>query len=281
MAHTQKYLFETSFDPEDIRRRKAEAAEVARRAEEERLEAEAEAVARAAAEAEAEPPPPMFTEEELSIARTQAYAEGETAGRAEGQRIVEAQISQALEQALPQIGKLIDRQHKSDAELRAASVDIALAAVRKLLPEATRRRGLGEIEAVIRDCLLDMVDEPRIVIRVADEMLDMLRARVEPITERLGFAGSVVLLAEPGMGPADCRIEWADGGAERLSSRVWQEIEAAAVRLVGHQTQRTTSTDTAASPPDAGAGDDESPDEPPETAEQATNTEPATAAEAG
>lgn len=281
MAHTQKYLFETSFDREDIRRRKAEAVEVARRAEEERLQAEAEAVARAAAEAEAEPPPPMFTEEELSIARTQAYAEGETAGRAEGQRIVEAQISQALEQALPQIGKLIDRQHKSDAELRAASVDIALAAVRKLLPEATRRRGLGEIEAVIRDCLLDMVDEPRIVIRVADEMLDMLRARVEPITERLGFAGSVVLLAEPGMGPADCRIEWADGGAERLSSRVWQEIEAAAVRLVGHQTQRTTSTDTAASPPDAGAGDDEPPDEPPETAEQPTNTEPATAAEAG
>ena len=281
MAHTQKYLFETAFDPEDIRRRKAEAAEVARRAEEERLEAEAEAVARAAAEAEAEPPPPMFTEEELSIARTQAYAEGETAGRAEGQRIVEAQISQALEQALPQIGKLIDRQHKSDAELRAASVDIALAAVRKLLPEATRRRGLGEIEAVIRDCLLDMVDEPRIVIRVADEMLDMLRARVEPITERLGFAGSVVLLAEPGMGPADCRIEWADGGAERLSSRVWQEIEAAAVRLVGHQTQRTTSTDTAASPPDAGTGDDEPPDEPPETAEQPTNTEPATATAAG
>ena len=281
MAHTQKYLFETSFDREDIRRRKAEAVEVARRAEEERLQAEAEAVARAAAEAEAEPPPPMFTEEELSIARTQAYAEGETAGRAEGQRIVEAQISQALEQALPQIGKLIDRQHKSDAELRAASVDIALAAVRKLLPEATRRRGLGEIEAVIRDCLLDMVDEPRIVIRVADEMLDMLRARVEPITERLGFAGSVVLLAEPGMGPADCRIEWADGGAERLSSRVWQEIEAAAVRLVGHQTQRTTSTDTAASPPDAGAGDDEPPDEPPETAEQPTNTEPATATAAG
>lgn len=281
MAHPQKYLFETSFDPEDIRHRQAEAAAAARRSEEERLRAEAEAVARAAAEAEAEPPPPMFTEEELSIARTQAYAEGETAGRAEGQRIVEAQISQALEQALPQIGKLIDRQHKSDAELRAASVDIALAAVRKLLPEAARRRGLSEIEAVIRDCLLDMVDEPRIVIRVADEMLDMLSARVEPITERLGFAGSVVLLAEPGMGPADCRIEWADGGAERLSSRVWQDIEAAVARLVGHDAHRAAASDTATDPPDTDTGDDEPPAQPPETAEHPTSTEPATAAAAG
>ena len=281
MAHSQKYLFETSFDPEDIRLRQAEVAAAARRAEEERLEAEAEAVARAAAEAEAEPPPPMFTEEELSIARTQAYAEGETAGRAEGQRIVEAQISQALEQALPQIGKLIDRQHKSDAELRAASVEVALASVRKLLPEAARRRGLGEIEAIIRDCLLDMVEEPRIVIRVADEMLDMLRARVEPITERLGFAGSVVLLAEPGMGPADCRIEWADGGAERLSSRVWQEVEAAAARLVGHDAHGATMNGTAQSPPDADASDNQPSHEPPETADDPLNTEPATAAAAG
>ena len=286
MAHPQKYLFETSFDPQDIERRRADAAqkaaETARREEEARLQEEADAIARAAAEAEAEPPPAMFTEEEMSIARTQAYAEGEAAGQVEGQRIIEAQISQALEQAVPQIGKLIDRQHKSDAELRAAAVDTALAAVRKLLPEATRRRGLGEIEAVVRDCLLDMIDEPRIVIRVADEMLDMMRARIDPVTERLGFGGSIVLLAEPGMGPADCRIEWADGGAERLSSKVWQEIDAAVTRLVGHPTQRADLNDTEASPSDATAGQGDDPaQEAAGTDDEPMNAEPATAAVAG
>jgi len=30
-----------------------------------------------------------------------------------------------------------------------------------------------------------------------------------------GFEGRLILLAEPGMAPGDCRIEWADGGLVR------------------------------------------------------------------
>ena len=41
-----------------------------------------------------------------------------------------------------------------------------------------------------------------------------------------GFSGRVVVVAEARIGPADARIEWADGGVERNTEQVWQEIEA-------------------------------------------------------
>ena len=64
-----------------------------------------------------------------------------------------------------------------------------------------------------------------------DEVLDDLRARVDTIGQRLGFQGSVVLLADPDMGPADCRVDWADGGAERIARNVWDDIDAAVKRM--------------------------------------------------
>ena len=35
----------------------------------------------------------------------------------------------------------------------------------------------------------------------------------------------MVLLSDDGLGISDCRIEWADGGAERNVERIWKDVE--------------------------------------------------------
>ena len=45
--------------------------------------------------------------------------------------------------------------------------------------------------------ITELIDEPRMVIRVADDDLDTLSEKIDTITTRRGFAGKVVLLAEP------------------------------------------------------------------------------------
>lgn len=211
MAKSQRFLFDTSFDL-DVPDLEDEATE--------------EAV-----ETPEPEPPPTFTEEDMAAARAAARAEGEAAGRAEATASVERQAAEAMTVIGDRVGTLLEAQHGQDAELSGQAVEAALAMVRKLFPDLARRKGMAEIEAVIGECLGDLMDEPRIVIRVADPMLDMLKARIGEITGRLGFDGAVVLLAEPSLGPSDVKVEWADGGAERISEKLWAEMEAAAARL--------------------------------------------------
>ncbi|MCB9958582.1 MAG: hypothetical protein H6843_08280 [Rhodospirillaceae bacterium] len=216
----QKFLFETSFDPEDIRR--AKEAEARRKREAERAAAEAAAKT-------VEPPQPegpQFSEDDVEDARAAGYAEGEQAGHQAALAGIEQRLAGMIEQIPGTLGGLIKAQKQSDADLVEHAVGIAVTVGRKLFPELARRRGLAEIEAVVRDCLEEMIDEPRLVIRVSDEMLDIVRARLDTLVAESGFEGAIVCMADPAMGPSDCRVDWADGGAERLSARLWEEVEA-------------------------------------------------------
>ena len=119
------------------------------------------------------------------------------------------------------------------ARQREGVIRIGAAISRKLLPELARRQGTAEAEAMLGAVITELIDEPRMVIRVADDDLDTISEKIDTIATRRGFAGKVVLLAETSVAPGDCRIEWADGGVERDSARLWHDIDLAVARLLG------------------------------------------------
>ena len=92
---------------------------------------------------------------------------------------------------------------------------------------------MAEIEAVIRDCLARLRDEVRIVIRVADAVLDAVNERVTALAATAGFEGKIVLIAQEDLQVGDVHVEWADGGAERDSESLWREIDAVVARAIG------------------------------------------------
>ena len=89
MAGYPKFLFETSFDPEQEK--------AAREAE---LAAEREA-------AEAEPPPPTFSEAELETARAEGLAAGREAGRQEALQSCEQRTSDLIASVTQQLDQLV------------------------------------------------------------------------------------------------------------------------------------------------------------------------------
>lgn len=200
-----RFLFETSFDPEEIALR--------------------EEAARRKAVQPAAPPAPTFTEKQLVEARAKARAEGEQAGLSTAMAGIESRLATLLEGLPGQIQAVMADRQAADAALQAQTVEVALAVAQKLLPELARRHGMVEVEAVIAAALAEMLDEPRLVVRVADSNLDALRGRMEALSAEAGYQGAIILLADPALGPSDCRIEWADGGTARLSSRLWQDID--------------------------------------------------------
>ena len=99
-----------------------------------------------------------------------------------------------------------------ETRMETEAVDVAVAVARKLCSELIAAEPLTEITALVSDCFRHLVSTPHIVVRINDQLYDAAREQIERMARQNGFAGQLVILAEPDIETGDCRIEWADGG---------------------------------------------------------------------
>ncbi|PWC31160.1 FliH/SctL family protein [Azospirillum sp. TSO35-2] len=206
------------------------------------------------------PPPPTFSEEQLAAARAQGYDEGFAAGKSEGtgagygkgftegmaagqttgydrgkteiEATVNNRIANALSQIADGVARLLAEREATNAMRSDQPVHLALAIVRKLMPEWARRGGMVEVEGMVRACLTDLIDEPRLVIRVAEGTMDLVREHLEQTVGARGFGAKLMVVGDPSVAPGGCRIEWAEGGMERDTAQLLAEIERRAAHML-------------------------------------------------
>ncbi len=181
----------------------------------------------AEADAAKAPPPPTFSEAELQAARTEAEQHGFAAGQLAAQEQQQAQILALVTRLTAAIEGLVQHAKAQQTTQQTDVSDIALTIARKLLPEYLAEQALGHIGALLGQVCRDMIQEPRLVVRVPDGLLDPLQQQLSSITQASAYAGKVVLLADAALPPTDCKIEWADGGIEFSSTSLWQKIDEA------------------------------------------------------
>ncbi len=187
------------------------------------------------------PPPPTFSGEELESTRAKAYAEGEAAGQDAGYRRgrdeakaeIEAALAHATQRLAASAERLLVDRDAVNADRTGQPLRIAMAVIDKLLPHLIQRHGSEELEEFISACLNEAIDEPRLIIRVNDGLLDALRPRVEEMAAMRGFDGRLVIQGDPATAAGDARIEWAEGGAERNTTQLLADITATATRMLG------------------------------------------------
>lgn len=186
------------------------------------------------------PPPPKFSAEELEAAKTAAYAEGEAAGRAAAYGEHQQALERALQAIAAKLSQLASAEERAQLVARTEAVELAVAIARKLAGRLIERQPLEQIEALVLGCMDDMRDEPRLVVRAAESVIQLLDQRVDQLVAQSGFGGKLVLVPDETMAPTDCRIDWADGSAERRQTNLEQEVDQAVERYVsGLQAQLT------------------------------------------
>jgi flagellar assembly protein FliH len=126
-----------------------------------------------------------------------------------------------------------------EARLEAESVEVAIAAARKLAPELIAAEPFGEIAALAAGCFRQLVAAPHVVVRIAEAIYEGAHARLEQIARLHGFEGRLVVLAEPGMALGDCRVEWADGGLSRDRAATEAAIGEAVGRYIAARRGKT------------------------------------------
>ena len=181
-----------------------------------------------------------FTLEDLAAARQEGFDEGKAAGLAEAKASIDQVVGAALSEAgrgLQTLGPSLDTMR---AEIESDALMIVTRVMEKVIPYMASKHGLEEVEALVQECLSAAYEEPRIVVRAHETILGPLADHLDQLTTSCGFNGNVVLLEDQTLAAGDCRVEWADGGAERDVDRVWAEIESAIARFTEVAPEPTT-----------------------------------------
>jgi len=167
--------------------------------------------------------------QKIASAEAHAYRDGYDAGQREAKAESDRRTALALEEIGIGIQAIKARFCGIETRMETEAVEVAVAVARKLCSELISGEPLGEITALVSDCYSHLVSTPHLVVRINDSLYEPARDRIERLSKQSGFAGRLVILAEPEIESGDCKIEWADGGVvlERAA------IEAKINELVG------------------------------------------------
>ncbi len=174
----------------------------------------------------------FVTPRELEAARAKAYEEGFAAGVAEERARNERRYADAVEVIAAGMGAIERTQRAEIERCIKMATELALSIARKVAPALMAAAPMAEIEALIGEHLEQLVDEPRVVVRVSEGMIDALRERIDALAAARGFSGRMVLIPDAALADGDCRMEWADGGVERDTAAVWKSLEGAIARIL-------------------------------------------------
>lgn len=182
-----------------------------------------------------EPPPPTFSEEELVLARDQAFEAGRQAGLQEAEATTERRVATALEAMAAQMAAITATQNQANDALLQDCIAVAATICRKILPEWCRQHGTEEIEAVVHQCLTQIDKDTRVTVRLHPDEVEPIREHAGRFVDNTSFDGKLIFTADPRINAGDCRIDWGDGGAERDQTRLTEEIDLVIARALNIQ----------------------------------------------
>lgn len=155
----------------------------------------------------------------------EAFEEGKAQGKEEEQQSIEKNCEMILENVKNSMDVMMARHNEQIQAMEKNATTLVMTIVGKLAPAIVAETPLKEIEALVQDCMRNNPLEPRMVIRVDEQILPLLRRKIDTLQTISDYHGQIVLISEPMSNISDCRVEWIDGGAERDFDGLMTSIE--------------------------------------------------------
>ncbi|MGK2870796.1 MAG: hypothetical protein ACSLFL_00905 [Alphaproteobacteria bacterium] len=179
-----------------------------------------------------------------------AFSAGLSAGEQAALLRIERQAEASLEQIFAQCSTLMSAVSEQVCLLRGHSAELALLIAKKLASALIAEKPTAEVEKLFLSCVANLNAEPRIVIRVSEELVDILKEKIDHMARKTGYPGRVVLIGDPDSRPAECQIEWADGGVTYRSSQQLELIDQMIAEYVSGTIQEKKGEDEVSFDPD-------------------------------
>ena len=187
---------------------------------------------------------PQFSQEEMDVACAAATQRGFEDGLANATQSEEAKIVRLLQAISGQAQILVSADATRQVEAQQMAIDVAAVLIQKLLPDLVNEPMLESMGRLIRQVMVERFDEPRLIIRVYDSVLDVISTRLEGYAQQSGFRGQYALMADHNLAPSDCRVEWSSGGVERSAVRLWETVQVSLEQIKASLTTPLTSNES-------------------------------------
>jgi flagellar assembly protein FliH len=168
----------------------------------------------------------------VAEAEQRGYRGGVNAAEAQARTEAERRLAGAFERIASALDQLRGSLKKVEDRFEAEAIEVALAVGKKLSADLIAREPFAEIEALADQCFRELLAAPHIVVRVNDALYQLAKEKLETIARARGFEGRLVVMAEAGIAPGDCRVEWADGGLKRDRAATEAAIAEAVGRFI-------------------------------------------------
>lgn len=178
------------------------------------------------------PPPPTYTEEDLKVSEREGFKKGFLDGVQEGRRQAESEQAEVNRQLVAMLqtfvqanAPIFDNYRAMVTKLQADLPRVALAIARKVAGDALGQSADVVISDIVKRCVESIVSEPEITITANESMGDTLERHLKDLSVKLPAYTHIVIVRDPAMPKADCKIEWKQGSMERVTEGLWQQIE--------------------------------------------------------
>ncbi|MCC3306561.1 FliH/SctL family protein [Sneathiella sp. HT1-7] len=175
---------------------------------------------------------PIFTESDVTALKAEAFEQGLREGQNQSQQELETAVAGTMTTISSQLETLMSSHEEKIVALKQDSASLALSIASKLAPALIELAPETEVNKLIEDCLADLHDEPRIVIRANEHVCEKISGKIDEITNRAAFQGNLILLPDETKHAGDCRVEWADGGTERRLEDIEARLEEVINRFI-------------------------------------------------
>lgn len=192
-----------------------------------------------------EPPPPppiVLTPDELEAIKAAMYQQGQHDEMARAAAAEQSREASQLDHIAAELQALGARMEKLTGHQREIIVTAVKAIAQNMLPVYLSKHGYDEMERLVVQCLTELKDEPRLVIRVCEAQLDQSIKQFEKLAAQTAFHGKLIILGDAQLSANDIRVEWADGGLERTMPTLWTEIEQIMSRAINNVGTPATTT---------------------------------------
>jgi flagellar assembly protein FliH len=179
----------------------------------------------------------------VASAREEGFRQGFAAAQAEMQAADQHRIAAASEKITDAMEMIAHQLTSLETRLESEAVEVAVSIARMLAPALIEREPLAEIERLVVEVFAQLRAAPHVAVRLPTALVDGASAHLLKLAEERGYAGRLVILPDPELGPDDCRIEWADGGVVRERAAIDSRINEAVNRYLGRTERTATEND--------------------------------------
>lgn len=174
-----------------------------------------------------------YTDAQIAEIQQLSFQEGQENGRELAISSIEMNIENQLEQIFANLSNLLLDTQDQIEQVRGQAAELALIIAKKFVPALIEENPTAEIEKLFASCVSSLNAEPRIVIRVEESIVDILKDKIDSMARKAGYPGRIVLIGETYPHQAMCQIEWVDGGVTHRSPEQMNQIDQKIMAFTG------------------------------------------------